>query len=455
MISHVTYRNLFIGVFSAAVLLLAWQFIRADMMINFPLDQNTPLSGYGWSGYNGAAEGIGWVSFSCENDGSCASSSYGVELATDGSISGYAWSPNIGWIKFGGLSGFPGGGGNASMDAYGNLHGWARACAGTTSNDCSTMASRSDGWDGWISLNCANTNDCAQSDFSIQFDYEGDGSVVADGGSYAWGGDTVVGWLDFSEVVLGAIDEQFIISDEPDFALTNVTIDGYQGFTGNPDGSYENVPLQIRITNEGWNQDQTVLYEYAITDTTPAPGRSGSESGSATTTSFSAGEVRDLSHTLSDDIFYGVYTVRAEVNPVRGGTRPIEESDYSNNEMVRDEYVVFPPDPNLELEFTNGFVRQGDPAEMRWSRDTTYPMECTLRGPGLLPDEADPESVTDEISFGDTDTSGTVRTIPRINSARYEITCLEPYTHTASGGDNRSVFVQEELLEVIPGIQER
>ena len=67
------------------------------------------ITGWGWS------DTIGWISFNCITDGSnCATSAYGVtvtpgqELGSgnlnpairNADLSGYAWSPNIGWISF-------------------------------------------------------------------------------------------------------------------------------------------------------------------------------------------------------------------------------------------------------------------------------------------------------------------------------------------------------------------
>lgn len=134
------------------------------------------LDGYAWS------SNIGWISF--------ATSTNGNNLATidsSGNISGFAWSPNIGWVKFGGLSSFPTGGGTVASNAiYDNttklITGWARACAGTISGNCTSMTSRSDGWDGWISL------------FGTGY-----GVNLNSSPSYAWGGD-VVGWVDFGGV---------------------------------------------------------------------------------------------------------------------------------------------------------------------------------------------------------------------------------------------------------------
>jgi len=147
------------------------------------------LSGYAWS------DNIGWISFSG------TSPAYGVTEDGSGNLSGYAWSDSIGWIKFGGLSGFPSGSGttnaNAYIDSNNVLHGCARACAGTIKSgdsvtnptqigDCSTMTSRQDGWDGWISLDGSN--------YGVNF-ASGNGQYSQS--AYTWGSD-VIGWITFN-----------------------------------------------------------------------------------------------------------------------------------------------------------------------------------------------------------------------------------------------------------------
>lgn len=150
------------------------------------------ITGYAWSG------NIGWISMNCTNTNSCGTSNYGVNIDSSGNVAGYAWSSNIGWIKFGGFSSFPpAGSGTIAANAHAtgnNITGWARACAGlnnvtspqinqTTPNLSCTGVSRTDGWDGWISLS-------------------GTGYGVSDSSAgaitgYAWGSD-VVGWIQFN-----------------------------------------------------------------------------------------------------------------------------------------------------------------------------------------------------------------------------------------------------------------
>ena len=163
------------------------------------------ISAWAWS------SNIGWISMNCINvRGSCTASNYGVNKNDDGTLSGYAWSSNIGWIKFGGFSespsDFPKGSGTQPKNANinlgnGKLQGWVRACAGTVNGDC-TGASRTDGWDGWISLAGTTTS-------GAPYGVTLDGNVSTFASQYtcltdcAWGSD-VVGWVDFSGVRIEA-----------------------------------------------------------------------------------------------------------------------------------------------------------------------------------------------------------------------------------------------------------
>ena len=52
------------------------------------------LTGWMWS------ESAGWISLSCTNQSTCATSSYGVSNDGCGTLTGRAWSENVGWITF-------------------------------------------------------------------------------------------------------------------------------------------------------------------------------------------------------------------------------------------------------------------------------------------------------------------------------------------------------------------
>lgn len=153
------------------------------------------LNGWAWS------SNIGWISFNGSGDRG------GVFFETPNNVlTGWAWSSNIGWIKFGDLSVFPQAPGtiasNAKMDPVtGRVYGWIRACAGTTNGDCWTP-SRTDGWDGWISLSGTNYESpyfppLGESSKGVTFN-----KTTGKFSGYAWGGD-VIGWIDFRPSVDG------------------------------------------------------------------------------------------------------------------------------------------------------------------------------------------------------------------------------------------------------------
>lgn len=111
---------------------------------------NTSVTGWAWS------SNIGWISFN--------GTGYGVsEDPGTGALSGYAWSSNIGWISFNSasVSGCPSGSCAPRVDlATGNLSGWARTCAAfVDKNACSgALDPNSSGWDGWIALSGTAAN---------------------------------------------------------------------------------------------------------------------------------------------------------------------------------------------------------------------------------------------------------------------------------------------------------
>lgn len=63
---------------------------------NWGVSRNSnTFDGWAWN------DVVGWVSFNCSNTGTCASSSYNVQInVTSGELSGWAWNDVIGWISF-------------------------------------------------------------------------------------------------------------------------------------------------------------------------------------------------------------------------------------------------------------------------------------------------------------------------------------------------------------------
>ncbi len=188
------------------------------------------VGGYAWS------DNIGWISLSCADAGICASSNYGVTIDTStGNLAGYAWSDNIGWISFNAadVAGCPAGTCQPKFNVptgqnTGPATGWAKAIGA------------SQGWDGWISLNCSNTGACGTSNYSVVY---GPGSITG----YAWGSD-VIGWVSFSGSTYGVTTNATFNSapSSPTFA----TVPPGQTI-GNPDN-----PVTFSLNATDPNNDQ-------------------------------------------------------------------------------------------------------------------------------------------------------------------------------------------------------
>ncbi len=136
------------------------------------------ISGWAWSGGSDNNIGIGWISFNCTNESSCATSNYGVNVdSTSGNFSGYAWSANVGWIHFAPAGPYPGLPNHSAKREGNTVTGWARVIATTG------------GFDGWIKL--SDTNAPA---YGVTIN-----PTTGNFSGYAWG-DSVLGWIDFAPV---------------------------------------------------------------------------------------------------------------------------------------------------------------------------------------------------------------------------------------------------------------
>jgi len=170
--------------------------------------------GFAWS------QNVGWFSFNnknCDtnNDGLSEASlpgcpavgtfmqGYGVNLNADKTLSGFAWSENIGWVSFNWdvikdtlpLTECPGGNGAVLCQAKltgTNFSGWARACS-VFSFGCSGAlkpVSERGGWDGWIKLRKDASDTPGSPNYGVSLSGE-------DFTGWAWGAD-VVGWVSFN-----------------------------------------------------------------------------------------------------------------------------------------------------------------------------------------------------------------------------------------------------------------
>jgi hypothetical protein len=130
--------------------------------------------------FQGPAEN---ASIPCPQSGTA----YKYEVTADesGNLSGYGWSPHIGWVNFN-----PSSADGVSRKAYIEddvTKGWARVCSVYASGCSGPLASNNvrGGWDGWISLG-------TQSDESVDYGLSFQPETDIDG--WFWGGN-IVGWM--------------------------------------------------------------------------------------------------------------------------------------------------------------------------------------------------------------------------------------------------------------------
>jgi len=175
-------------------------------------DSNGNVSGFAWS------SNIGWISFN--------GPTYSVKMnvGTDNigifSNDSYAWGSNIGWIKFdSSLIGPSSPTDGVRVETDGRVTGWARACTVFVSGCSGSLKGLSylGGWDGWIKMD--PTGNVANDVHLVANEFQG----------YAWGSD-IVGWINFCQtpgtnacVTLDSIDVSCSASPNP--AVTPPDVD--------------------------------------------------------------------------------------------------------------------------------------------------------------------------------------------------------------------------------------
>lgn len=160
-----------ITVFSLLFLFLAIGifFVPKDKI----LAEGSNFTGYAWS------PDYGWISFY-----------HGTNIDASGILTGYAWSDSVGWISFNSadLAGCPSGTCNAALNSSTDkLVGWARYISDANGwirlgpivvSGTDYGASHYNGeiinyaWSdnlGWISFNCSNNSECGVSNYKVQY----------------------------------------------------------------------------------------------------------------------------------------------------------------------------------------------------------------------------------------------------------------------------------------------
>lgn len=208
-----------------------WFFTLALFLLVFAVASSVKVwaagnvTGWLWGGgtesdgvapWNGTNTNVGWISVNrsdCDSDrngvtdrgnysdcpvgqGITTSDNYGLNIpSSNGAVTGYAWSENLGWIDFSGVS-------VTTTASEKRLSGRARIVGIKTEYE--KTPSNSGGWLGWIKMagdganwsgsSCAGTNNYNNSNrcnYGVKIDGSGNFS------GYAWSDE--LGWVDFSK----------------------------------------------------------------------------------------------------------------------------------------------------------------------------------------------------------------------------------------------------------------
>ena len=343
--------------------------------INIPA-VGAEFEGYMWS------DTIGWISMNCKTGGASGESicpgspgagpksNYKVKLVgTDtgtenvGDLQGYAWSSNIGWIKFSRqyLNSFPVAAGNVQTTAKVTgdfngqleLEGWSRACAGTAAGSCGNMNSRTDGWDGWISMKGTGV-DGGGTAFSYGAKFSAGGTIS---NSFAWGG-TVVGWLNLDQ----GPNPVTYTDLSPKATLTVIGCD---------------MPADVPLDSSNCDGKFT----WNITNTTNQSLRN--DTGNNNYSTQKSGNSVSYPLTFGDNIIQARGDSAAVLEQLT-----VKVGCVSGTAQVGNFCRLIPPivAPTVTLSLNKKIARSGDVVTATWSitpAPPASPASCTLTGPGL------------------------------------------------------------------------
>ena len=393
--------------------------------VNIPFTDG-PLSGYAWS------EHYGWISFnggdlsgcspalsqatrsgnnitggarilSIRNEGAnsggfdgCISlSGPGYGLTINGSnspysLSGYAWSSDLGWIDFSGVTSEYTSTATLSVNPCTVSIG-SNTCSGSATWDIQNSSSPSlynDTNSLLYSTNQSGTN------VSITLFYGNNDVVARNNGSIV---ETVP--VNISCETNGIFD-----------AGSGVCIDGRVNFysdmmthttsgvlNGSRNYTYINVIFDIQNNGGGdyvSGADYSMQFEsfdgstYNTIDTITGPIDAINAGGSFRET------------VQVSDVPFGNYRVTVQTDTPIGSGGNVDEIDESDNETIFTG-TVYPPAPDIRIDTvpSRKFVRVGETVDIRWTAGLIYPMDCTVQGPGVDIDAGSfpgfPGSVTD------------------------------------------------------------
>ncbi|MEK7609528.1 MAG: hypothetical protein AAB470_00210 [Patescibacteria group bacterium] len=297
------------------------------------------ISGWAWS------SNIGWISAKASQPES-GGGSYGLLLATKtngtiGTFIGYTWSSNIGWISFNtGIDDCPTTDSWDSANAIngcipsvdlisGKVTGWVQAMSG---------AGRTDGWDGWIQLAGTNhTSPNLAGTGGITYD-----KVAGKFKGYAWG-DTNVGWINFDSGVVG---------------VTPVTCNGCPGTTPNPTVDISANPTSVTSggsSNISWTSTNATACDVTRAGSPWRTGTSGTNVSSGALT--------------ANTTFIATCTGAI-------GTTPASDTVTVNSVASLSLFIGRASDTPANVNKPTLPITQGDGFKLKWTNGSATPSDC-------------------------------------------------------------------------------
>jgi hypothetical protein len=167
----------------------------------------------------------------------------------------------------------------------------------------------------------------------------------------------------------GARSSISVTTGRADLGNINVTHSLSSGFDPTT-GNYNNVRLNFNTENIGISStivNPSYRMEYLGSQTSPA--------------SIGILDAGDTSANLSQsfsDVPFGNFEVTVRVDTAD----QVDESNESNNEE-RYQVSLDAPDPELSLVVDPEILRTGESTTLSWDTSATYPLECTVEGPGM------------------------------------------------------------------------
>ncbi len=214
----------------------------------------------------------------------------------------------------------------------------------------------------------------------------------------------------------------------PNFNQPNVTYNlspGYDPVTG----IYDSVTVIFQTTNNGGSATKANA-EYQVRFDRGTDGYDQTATGNLGL--LTVGQTVNRTEVFNNVAFSGN---RVEVTVDSGND--VAESNEGDNVRVLD-MTIPPPDPNLEITVSRPIVQAGETVTVDWNTSATYPMNCSVFGPGVGPIDFNP-SVAGP--------SGDTLSQPITAKSEFTLRCTEPITNT-SFSDTATVEIVGRIEEI-------